>query len=590
MKALPKSFFLFFISILLYFNINSQIIPNDRMYNWSSFGLKDTTVLNFNVIDLTNYGLYSSGLTSNDSLLSSIISTTSSNSAVGTILNFPAGTYLFNQTISLPGNVILKGRGADSTILKFNLNGIGNAIEVSGSITNDTTAIIQNVYKDSNSIFVYNSSLFSPGDWIRIVHNDNSLINDNWAFKTVGQIVKISQVINNNLILSSDLRMNYNTIFNPFIRKVIVKENVGIECLKIQREDISVNQVSNLKFNRAVNCWVSGIESDKCNFSHIEAEYSSNLSISKSYFHDAHNYGSGGKAYGVMLHFTTNECIVEDNIFNHLRHSMILQAGANGNIFSYNYSLDPFWTGVFFPSNSAGEMVLHGNWPYANLFEGNDVGNIVLDNSHKANGLHNTFLRNRARGYGIFFSDTSSPGQHFIGNEITNDSLGVPFNSLNYFIQGSNQLLYGNNYLGNIDPAGTDSLSILSYAYSSMPDFIPPNQWAGIGPPNTLNSVSIPAKDRYNFNAIFSNSCGNNFTQVETINQNNIKIYPNPFSNEIHILGGDIKRIIIHDSFGRIVYNKPNDFFISNINWKKGIYFISIIGHHNNYNYKIIKN
>ena len=85
MKALPKSFFLFFISILLYFNINSQIIPNDRMYNWSSFGLKDTTVLNFNVIDLTNYGLYSSGLTSNDSLLSSIISTTSSNSAVGTI-------------------------------------------------------------------------------------------------------------------------------------------------------------------------------------------------------------------------------------------------------------------------------------------------------------------------------------------------------------------------------------------------------------------------------------------------------------------------------------------------------------------------
>ena len=93
-----------------------------------------------------------------------------------------------------------------------------------------------------------------------------------------------------------------------------------------------------------------------------------------------------------MLHFTTNECLVEDNIFNHLRHSMILQAGANGNIFSYNYSYDPYWTGVFFPANSAGEIVLHGNWPYANLFEGNDVGNIVIDNSHDANGPHNTFL------------------------------------------------------------------------------------------------------------------------------------------------------------------------------------------------------
>ena len=101
--------------------------------------------------------------------------------------------------------------------------------------------------------------------------------------------------------------MNYNTSSNPFIKKIIVKENTGIECLKIIREDVSVNQVSNLKFSRTANCWVSGIESDKCNFAHIDAEYSSNLSISKSYFHDAHNYGSGGKAYGVMLHFTSNE-------------------------------------------------------------------------------------------------------------------------------------------------------------------------------------------------------------------------------------------------------------------------------------------
>ena len=120
--------------------------------------------------------------------------------------------------------------------------------------------------------------------------------------------------------------------------------------MKIIREDVSSSQTSNIKFSRAGNCWVSGIESDKCNFAHIDAEYSSNLSISKSYFHDAHSYGSGGKAYGVMLHFTTNECFVEDNIFEHLRHSMILQAGANGNIFAYNYSLDPFLDRNFFSS------------------------------------------------------------------------------------------------------------------------------------------------------------------------------------------------------------------------------------------------
>ena len=587
---MPKYLPLFLISIFCYCNLNSQIIPNNRMYDWSSFGLKDTTTLNFNSIDLSNYGLYSSGLSPNDSLLLSIISTTSSGSAAGVILNFPAGTYLFNQTISLPGNIVLKGKGADSTILKFDLNGSGHSIEVSGSISSDTTAIIQDIYKDSSSIFVHNTSSFISGDWIRIIQNDGSLINNGWALNTVGQIVRISQVINNKLILSSKLRMNYNTSSQPYIKKIILKENSGIECLKIIREDVSTNQVSNLKFSRTANCWVSGIESDKCNFAHVDVEYSSNHSISKSYFHDAHNYGSGGKAYGVMLHFTSNECLVEDNIFNHLRHSMILQAGANGNVFSYNYSLDPFWTGVFFPSNAAGEIVLHGNWPYANLFEGNDVGNIVVDNSHNANGPHNTFLRNRARGYGIFFSDTSSPGQHFIGNEITNDSLGAPFNSLNYFIQGSNHLLFGNNYLGNIDPIGTDSLPILSYTYSSIPNFIPSNQWAGIGPPNNLNSVSIPAKDRYIYNAIFSNSCGENLTDLKIINQNNFKIYPNPFSNELHILGKNIKNIKIHDSFGKLVYDQQNNFNIKNINWKKGIYLISIKSDNNSYSYKVIKN
>ena len=118
-------------------------------------------------------------------------------------------------------------------------------------------AITQNIYKDSNSIFIYNSSSFMVGDWIRIIHNDSLMINNSWALNTVGPIVKISQVLNNKLILSSALRMNYNTSSNPFIKKIIVKENTGIECLKIIREDVSVNQVSNLKFSRTANCWVS---------------------------------------------------------------------------------------------------------------------------------------------------------------------------------------------------------------------------------------------------------------------------------------------------------------------------------------------
>ena len=150
MNVKVSNFSLFF---LVSFFSYSQIIPNDRDYQWEYFGLQDTSTSNFNNIDLSNYGFNSLGTITNDSLLSAIINTFSSGSAAGVILNFPSGSYLFNQTISLPGNIVLKGKGADSTILKFNLNGSGNAIEVIGSATNDTTRVTQNAFKDSNALF-----------------------------------------------------------------------------------------------------------------------------------------------------------------------------------------------------------------------------------------------------------------------------------------------------------------------------------------------------------------------------------------------------------------------------------------------------
>jgi hypothetical protein len=333
-----------------------------------------------------------------------------------------------------------------------------------------------------------------------------------------------------------------------------------------------------------------------CNFSHIDLEYSSNIEICKSYFHDAHNYGSGGKAYGVMLHFTTNECLVEDNIFKHLRHSMILQAGANGNVFAYNYSFDPFWTEVSFiiPPNSAGELVLHGNWPYANLFEQNIVDNIVVDNSHGANGPYNTFFRNRANGYGLFFSDATSPNQNIIGNEITNVDLPSPYNLFIYSIKGDGHFIYGNNNLGIIDPVGTHSLDEVSYAYNENPYYIPPTNWGSIGVPNLLGEGSIPSLDRYDYGVIFGNSCGQDLTNVDDFKLEEIIVYPNPFSNELKIdVDGLLPyQLMIYDTYGRIVFESDNldDFKSINTNfWEDGIYVINVFQSRKLKSYKLLK-
>ena len=585
--------FIFLIIKLSFYN--GQTIPADRVYDWQSFGLKDTSTLNFNSVDLNNFSLSSDGLQSNDIIIDSLITIYSSAGAQGVIFNFPEGVFLFNKSIVLPSNVVLKGSGVENTILKFNLNGAGHCINISGGSSNDTTAILESAIKDTNVLIIANSTGFIAGDWIRIIQSDTDLVNNSWAENTVGQIVEIQSVNGNQIILESSLRMSYDINRTPFIKKIVPVSHVGIECLKIIREDVSDKQMSNIKFSRAVNCWISGLESDKCNFSHIDAEYSSNISINKSYFHDAHSYGNGGKAYGVVLHFTTNECFIEDNIFEHLRHSMLLQAGANGNVFTYNYSFDPNWSDVsfFIPTNSAGELVLHGNWPYANLFEQNIVDNIVIDNSHGANGTHNTFFRNRANGYGIFFNDASSPSQNFVGNEVTNGSLPSPYNQFSYNILGVDQFVYGNNNLGTIDPLGTNNLQDISYAYSAAPEYIPLKDWASIGPPNNLNYGNIPSFDRYKFGVIFGNSCGQNLTSSSHGFKYIIKASPNPFKKYFNIKSELPFSLTIYNLFGEEIYSKNEALTFHIINgelWPVGVYLVKLFNSTRTTTLKLIKN
>ena len=494
----------------------SQSIPIQNKVDWTFAGVRDTNSNNFIIIDAQSYGVIGDGSTPNDLFFSNILSTFGNQDL---ILNFPAGTFLFNFPINLSDNIILKGAGNENTILKFDLGGTSNAISAEGYVNNlDTAFLTHSAVKDSMYIIVSNSSFLSNDDWIILTQNDSDLVTSNWALNTVGQIIKISHIVNNHIYLQSPIRFDYDILKQPVVRKLDPVKNIGIECMKILRVDnTSPQQSSNIFFNYTVNSWVKSIESENCTFSHIDARFSSNLSISKSYFHDGFEYGSGGRAYGVMLQSTTNECLIEDNLFKHLRHSMILQSGANGNVFAYNYSFDPFWDNT--PNNSTGEIVLHGNYPYANLFENNICQNIVIDNSHGPNGPNNTFFRNRANGYGIIFTSSNSPNQNIIGNEITNTNF--PYSLVNYTVQGLGHFIYGNNNKGTIDPIGTDSLSTLSHAYNLRPDFIPLNQWGGIGIPNIMGLFNIPAYDRVNNGNIFSSSCGG--ISINTIENNFIK-------------------------------------------------------------------
>ena len=239
-----------------------------------------------------------------------------------------------------------------------------------------------------------------------------------------------------------------------------------------------------------------------------------------------------------------------------------------------------------------GELVLHGNWPYGNLFEQNIVDNIVIDNSHGANGPHNTFFRNRAKGYGIFFNDASSPSQNFVGNEVTNGSLPSPYNQFNYNILGIDQFEFGNNNLGTIEPVGTDIIPDVSYAYLTAPDYIPVKDWASIGPPNNLDYGNIPSLDRYRFGVIFGNSCGENLTPNYLDNKFKIQASPNPFYESFNIKSELPFSLIIYNVFGKEIYsnNETSTFQLINSElWPTGIYIIKLFHYGGSTILKVVK-
>ncbi len=398
------------------------------------------------------------------------------------VIELEAGTYYFKKTISIPSNILIKGKGSEKTILDFNLGGNGDLISIQGKTNNTSTNITQEIKKGTFSITVADASAFKMNEYVLVKQSANDLLYSNWAYNHFYQIEKIIQIKGNIITLEHPLRLDFPKSNSPIVQKITPTQNVGIESITIKRNDATSEQTSNIFFNYAVNCWVKGVESINSNYAHILVQSAANITISGNYLHDAFDYGSGGKGYGVVLQFGASDNFVYDNIAQQLRHSFLLQAEANGNVLAYNYSYNPYWTGTWLPSGAAGDIVLHGNYPYANLFEGNIVQNIVIDNSHGINGPNNTFFRNRVENYGIVMNGNSGDNMHFIANEITGSGLLKGMLTLN-----GNQQEIANNVKGSLQSGTVKETSLINKNYQ-----------AKIGTPNTYNSWKNEAYLRNN--------------------------------------------------------------------------------------------
>jgi hypothetical protein len=561
--------------VICFFSLLGQTLPEERSTDWSKAGLSAAWNEPLLQIDFERAGAYTDGIRANDSLWEFILNTIDDQ---GAIIYFPSGKYLFHKGIKLKNNMILRGEKPDSTKLIFDLSMEDHAISIQGAETNTEIYLNRDGCRGDSFIIVNDAGTMNAGDCIRIIDEDSLLITSSWARYSTGQIIKIAHIHQDTLFLEDALVRDYSVARNARSIKLDMIHSCAIDKLTMENKKQSQGQTANIFLNYATHCRVSCVKSFDCNFAHVDIRNSSHSEVRDSYFNRALGYGNGGKAYGVMLQQNTSMCLVINNIFDKLRHAMILQSGANANVFAYNYSRDPFWEEVALPSDASGDMVLHGNYPYCNLFEGNVAQNIVIDDSHGENGPWNTFFRNRAAHYGIVMNnDPATDSQNFIGNEIPNTNILLGL----YLLFGNDHFAFGNNHKGTIKPNGTAILPESSLFLSRVPEYYSSHSaWPPIGTPHSLNQYSIEAEHRYTL-GLLTGCCGEIISsRIPVKKDHTIEIYPNP-----------VNRILkIWDPAGRIVYMEllnSQGLYLQYMDTQKeidvsmydqGLYFLRIFG------------
>jgi hypothetical protein len=513
-----------------------SLVAQIKTTNWSDAGYKGSKPVFAQTVNIMSVGGNTNGISNNGALISAI---SALNNKAG-VIYFPPGIYSFTSGVNLnKDSILLLGAGHGSTRLYFSMSGAaGHCFTINGAqVDSDTSSFTSPGVRDSNWTNVLNSSKFKAGDWVYLQCNDSAYMASTWAYRSLGQVMQVKSVSGSRVDFYSLFRFNYALKLKPMLKKIIPAKVIGFECLAIKRTDPTVSQTSLIAFDRAVQCWLHGIEGDSTNYAHVELNRSANVSITNSWFHHAHAYGGGGQGYGLALQYSASECLAENNVFEHLRHSVLFQAGANGNVFAYNYSFDPNWQEGAFPPNSAGDIVFHGNFPFSNLAEGNINQNTIIDNSHGINGPYNTIFRNRTELYGLIMNSGAGDTMQFINNEITSTAQFMG----NYSITGSAHTQMGNLVRSVLTPSGSASFTASSLYLSGNKRPLcfnsSTNNWPEFGDPVNYASGYNAAFERNQRNIRAECEC--TFSIPDDITENSgssFYMFPNPAGEQVSFL------------------------------------------------------
>lgn len=381
----------------------SGILEPARAIDWSTAGVPGGIPSRTTICATINPATYGNGSSDATSAINSALSSCPS----GQVVSLSAGTFLINGSIQVPANVTLRGAGANQTILQAH----GNSQTIvlgSGGVTYGQTnavAITGGTTAGSQSITLASTSGVTVGSYLIIDQlNDGTIVNSNgsegacsWCdngqngTRAQGQTVEVTSVSGNTVGINPGLFVAYT--LTPHATPFTATKYAGVENLQVY--DNQTGQSANFYMNACAYCWVSGVESNYADGDHVEVDFSYHGEIINSYFSNAFTHSPGTYDSDVTIRNKSTGMLIQNNIFERLHVSMMLEWGSAGNVFAYNYSLGNFDAGS--PNAAMNDVDMHGSHPQFNLFEGNDVMSYGQDNIW-GSSANNTFFRNWARG------------------------------------------------------------------------------------------------------------------------------------------------------------------------------------------------
>ena len=480
--------------------VSAEIIPTDRLVPWDPGVRGGIPAVPYRV-DVKDYGATGDGTTNDGPAFNAAIQAAVAPGFVWV----PAGNYRIATIIQMKSGIVLQGAGPDKSRLLFDLPAASyhGGIEFNGSKTNVDIAALSGYTFGSTTLQLASTAGMGPGTLLWLYQDNDEAVmftadywNVDYAADSMSQMVGVAAVNGNSVTLDAPLRLDYQMALNPRVQIVQPIQQAGVEGVYLERLDSA--DAYTISMTYAQNCWVRYVESRLSYRAHIWAFYSRWLTITTNYFYEAHDYGDGGHGYGVTLADSTSDVLVTNNIFRTLRHSMMVKEGANGNVFSYNYSTD----------NQLGKAdgSFHGHYNYANLFEGNDMQQIIVSDWWGPSGKFSTLFRNRVHDtVGLRVEDHSNY-TNIAGNTTPVITIqkgpdviigGYPV----YMGEVEYEFVDGNLVAGVLEWSGAPDPLVLgnSYYLSGPPEFWGNKPWPAIGADVDAvpTPTTLPAQDRY---------------------------------------------------------------------------------------------